>query len=271
MPTEGACCVQDRILRINQGEFSYFTGPNSFHPEKIIKGEPPNIKKRPNKQSAITDGTGSKEDRRREAVMREFVREYGKGIRQENVRLKTKELTGTLPYALSMRPILITASSEDSQDITAAYQIVDANVTLLGGTVRVQTIYHKEDVDAVRHDRRREISLFWLAVLLEDVQVEVHDGKFLRQKVALQWLNQTSDPLTYTPGDTCNRNSPKCILTRVVGYTEEDANITLSSEEDTRLCRLANGDLSYDEDVEDAEVSLIQQQNLQRMKGKFRF
>ena len=89
--------------------------------------------------------------------------------------------------------------------------------------------------------------------MLEDAQVEVHDGKFLRQKVALQWLNQTSDPLTYTPGDTCNSNSPKCILTRVVGYTEEGANITLSSEEDTRLCRLANDDLSFDEDVEDTE------------------
>ena len=157
-----------------------------------------------------------------------------------------------------MRPILITASSEDSQDITAACQIVDANVTLQGTTVRVQTIYHKEDVVAVRHDRRREISPFWLAVLLEDVQVEVNYQKFLRQKVAFQWLNQTSDPLTYIPGDTCNRNSPKCILTQVVGYTGEGANITLSSEEDTRLCRLANGDLSDDdedvEDTEDAEV-----------------
>ena len=90
--------VQDGMLRIYQGELSYFTGPNSFYPEKIIKGEPPNSKKRPNKQSAIPDGTGSKEeDRRREVVMREFVREYGKGVRQENVRSKTKELTGTLP------------------------------------------------------------------------------------------------------------------------------------------------------------------------------
>ena len=210
------------MLRIYQGEFSYFTGPNSFYPEKIIKGEPPNIKKRPNKQSAITDGTGGKEkDRRREAVMREFVREYGKGVRQENVHSKTKELTGTPPHALSMRPI--TASSEDSQDITAACQIVDANVTMQGRAVRVQTIYHKEDVVAVRHDRRREISLFWLAVLLEDVQVEVNNRKFLRQKVALQWLNQTSDPLTYTPGGSCNRNSLKSILTRVVGYTGEGA------------------------------------------------
>ena len=30
---------------------------NSFYPKKIIKGEPPNIKTRPNKQSAITEGT----------------------------------------------------------------------------------------------------------------------------------------------------------------------------------------------------------------------
>ena len=38
-----------------------------------------------------------------------------------------------------------------------------------------------------------------------------------------------------------------------MGYTGEGANITPSSEEDTRLCRLANGDLSDDEDVEDTE------------------
>ena len=55
-----ARCVQNGMLRIYQGEFSYFRGPNSFYPEKILKGEPPNIKKRPNKQSAITDGTGVK-------------------------------------------------------------------------------------------------------------------------------------------------------------------------------------------------------------------
>ena len=46
---------------------------------------------------------------------------------------------------------------------------------------------------------------------------------------------------------------PKCVLTRVVGYTGEGANITLSSEEETRLCGLANGDLSDDKDVEDTE------------------
>ena len=40
--------------------------------------------------------------------------------------------------------------------------------------------YYTEDVVAVRHGRRRAISPFWLAVLLEDVQVEVHGGKFSR-------------------------------------------------------------------------------------------
>ena len=82
--------------------------------------------------------------------MREFVGEYGKGVRQENVRSKTKELTCTLPYAFSMRPSVITASSEDCQDVTTACQIKDANVVLQGRTVRVQTVYHNKDIVAVR-------------------------------------------------------------------------------------------------------------------------
>ena len=148
--------------RIYQKDFSYFTGPNLFCSEKIIKGEPPNIKRRPSKQSQISEGTGSKEeDRRREAVIREFVGEYGKGVRQENVCSKTKELTCTLPYALSMRPSVITASSEDCHDVTKACQIEDANVVLQDRTVRVQTVDHNKDVVAVRQNRRRKISPFW--------------------------------------------------------------------------------------------------------------
>ena len=184
--------------------------------------------------------------------MREFVGENGKGVRQENVRSKTKELTGTLPYAQSMRPSVITASSEDYHYVTTTCQIEDANVVLQGRTVRVQTVYHNKDVVAVRHNRRREISPFWLAILLQDVQLEVDGGNFLRKKVQFQWLNWTSDPLTYTPGDVCDRNSPNCTLTRVLGFTAEGSSITITSEEDNRLCRLANGDLN-DEDVGDDE------------------
>ena len=74
--------------------------------------------------------------------MREFVGEYGKGVRQENVRSKTKELTGTLPYALSMCSSVITVSSEDCHNVITACQIEDANVVLQGRIVRVQTVYH---------------------------------------------------------------------------------------------------------------------------------
>ena len=89
---------------------------------------------------------------------------------------------------------------------------------------------------------------FWLAVPLEGIQIEVSDNNFLRQKVALQWLNQTSGTLTCTPVDVCNGNSPKCILACVLGFTSEGLNIMLTTEEDTRLCRLADGDLD-EEDV----------------------
>jgi len=69
-----ARCVEDDMMHIYQAYFSYFTGPKSFYPEKIIKGEPPNIKTRPKKQPVMIEGTVSKEeDTRREAVMREFA------------------------------------------------------------------------------------------------------------------------------------------------------------------------------------------------------
>ena len=86
-------------------------------------------------------------------------------------------------------------------------------MALQSTAVRVQTIYQKDDILAVRHNRRGEISPFWLAVLLEDVQIEVYGGNFVQQRVSLKWLNQASDSLTYTTGDICNGNSPKCILT----------------------------------------------------------
>ena len=75
-------CVEDDMLRIYQNDFAYFTGPNSFYLEKIINGQPANIKTRPNKQSSITEGTCCKEgDSRRENVMREFPGEYERGVR----------------------------------------------------------------------------------------------------------------------------------------------------------------------------------------------
>ena len=53
-----AGCVEDDVLRFYQKDFSYFTEPNSFYPEKIIKGDPPNIKTRPpSSQQSLKEGT----------------------------------------------------------------------------------------------------------------------------------------------------------------------------------------------------------------------
>ena len=143
-PFRRARCVQDDMFYIYQKDFSYFTGPNSFYPGKIIKGKSPNIKKRPNKQSQISEGAGSKEeDKRREAVMWEFVGEYGKGVRQENVRSKTKELTGTLLYALFMHSV-ITASSEDchaKQKMLMSYCRVELCGCKLFTTIRMSLLW----------------------------------------------------------------------------------------------------------------------------------
>ena len=60
--------------------------------------------------------------------------------------------------------------------------------------------------------------------------------------MSLKWLHQTNNQLTYRYGDVCNGNSPKCILTRVLDFSCEEPNsITLSSEGDNRLCKIANG------------------------------
>ena len=54
-------------------------------------------------------------------------------------------------------------------------------------------------------------------------------------------VNQTSDSLTYTSDDVCNGNFPECILTRVLDFSSDGLDIILTTEEDNRLCRIANG------------------------------
>ena len=45
-------------------------------------------------------------------------------------------------------------------------------------------------------------SPYQLAILLEDVCVEAESRRFVRDKMKIQWLNQTDDPLCYVKGDT---------------------------------------------------------------------
>lgn len=171
------------MMRIYQKRFSYFTSPNSFYPEKIIKSDPPDFGFRQTKQKATNEGNreSSKEEI---GELKEFARECGRGVRQENVRSKTKELTGTLPYAISVRPAVIT-TVDSHEDIVAECQEQELinSVTRSRPVVRVTAIYQKDDVIAVRHNRRRETCPYWLAVLAEDIHLEVSTSEFVKLNI----------------------------------------------------------------------------------------
>ena len=258
-------CVQDNMMRIYQKHFSYFTCPNSFYPERIINSDPPDFGLRQTKQMATHEGNQelTKED---VEELKDFAREYGRGVRQDNVRSKTKELNGTLPYALSFRPTVI-PTVDTNEDVVAACQEQELNlVTRSHPVVRVTAIYQKDDVIAVRHNRRSETCPFWLAVLAEDVHLDVNTSEFVKRTVQFTWLEQSEDHLTYTLGGLSLSNSPKCILARANNYTcdqtRNDCFLTLAPEEDNRLCRLANCD-EFENDVsdhDDSQDSLVEQQ-----------
>ncbi|EDO46508.1 predicted protein [Nematostella vectensis] len=242
-----ARCVEDDIMRIYQKGFSYFTGPNSFYPEKIITSDPPTMASRATKKVLRRSNEEREEDKRQEMAMREFASEYGRGVRQENVRSKSKENTGTLPYALSMRPTIITAAEEGLDVITDCQSL---HVVNQGTYARVRVLHRREDVIAVRHNSRREPSPYWLAVLMEDVCAEMTSGRFAQKRMKLRWLNQTDDPLTYVYGDTSFDNSPNCILSEVRGVIHGGEDVQVPPEEDVRLSRLANGDSESDREDE---------------------
>ena len=151
-----ARCVEDDMMRIYQADFSYFTGPNSFYPEKIIKGEPPNIKTRPKKQPVMIEGTGSRRRRKTRSCNARVCWRVWNRRKKGNDRSKTKELTCTLPSALSMCPTTTTGSSEEREDVTTACLVVHANVAQRDTAVSVQTIYKKNDIVAVKQNHRRE-------------------------------------------------------------------------------------------------------------------
>ena len=110
-----ARCVQDNIIRIYQKNFSYFIGPSSYYLKKIIKvQDPPNMANRRKKKH-----DGIVIPKAEEEVLKDFARENGKGVRQLNVRSKTKEQIGMLPYAVITRPNVI-SPSEFIDDVVSA-------------------------------------------------------------------------------------------------------------------------------------------------------
>ena len=90
------------MMRVYQKDFSYFTSSNSFYLEKMIKINPPDFGYYKAKQKAREFDKQLKKEQIEK--MQQFARVYEISVRQENVRSKTKELTGTYTSRFKVIP-----------------------------------------------------------------------------------------------------------------------------------------------------------------------
>ena len=111
-----------------------------------------------------------------------------------------------------------------------------------------------------------------LAVLKEDVHIDMNSTKFVKTTVLFQWLVAGEDHLAYTLVEMCDINSPNCILGKVERVNVEDGTFTLTPEEDVYLSRLVNGDVMSDGSDEegeehDEEGQDVNENHLTRLQG----
>ena len=77
-----------------------------------------------------------------------------------------------------------------------------------------EIIYSKGDVVALKHNYKRYISPFFLAVPLKDLHH--NSDAFLEDYMGFRWLEQSEGyPLVYQTGHRDDRNSLKCIIGKV--------------------------------------------------------
>ena len=127
-----------------------------------------------------------------------FTKEFGRGGRQQRARGKTKENAGTLPLALSM--IRRNGRQPTTIDIIEEFQCLEEQTE---GTEPVRSFtvaYFKGDVVALKHNYKRYLEPFFLAVLLEDIHMD--RNRFAEENLIMQWLEQSEeDPLVYEFGN----------------------------------------------------------------------
>ena len=100
---------------------------------------------------------------RQRKVLQSFAKEFGRGVRQQQTRGKTKERACTLPLALSM--FRRNASAHGEVDLRKEVQGSDGQTTVQDAAEEYEIIYSKGDVVALKHNYKRYIIPFFLAVL----------------------------------------------------------------------------------------------------------
>ena len=159
-------CVKELHKRMYRGQVSYFTGPKSYYPDKVIDACPPtNIEEVQQELAKLC-----LEDKKQ---LREFTTSYGQSVRQHTVREKRKENTGCLPYAVSF--------NEEAREPGSPFSISTLS-TLIGKPARQRQEDHPaysvsfavDDVVVIKHARKRDVFSSFLAVFLKDVLIRKH-------------------------------------------------------------------------------------------------
>ena len=112
-------------------------------------------------------------------------------------------------------------------------------------------LFSKGDVVAVKHNWKRYLEPFFLALLREDLH-RSNDG-ILERTMQINWLEPSEeDPLIYIVGDEDDKNPPQCILD-IASVVQDGEKYLLSRNEEQRLKTLANGSNESDSESSDAE------------------
>ena len=125
-----------------------------------------------------TSGEGKERQRK---GLQSFAKEFVRGVRQQRTRGKTKQRAGTLPPALSM--FRRNASAHGDVDLLKEVQGSEGQTTVQDAAEEYEIIYSKGDLVAVKHNYKRYIIPFFLAVRFKDLY---HNGDaFLEDHMGL--------------------------------------------------------------------------------------
>ena len=144
--------------------------------------------------------------------LRVFATEFGRGVRQQRVRGKTKERAGNLPLALSMMRRVVSPGTDSVPDMIEELGNLDEEQAEPTPTIDTRLVlFSKGDVVAVKQNWKRYLEPFFLTLLREDLH-RSNDG-ILERTMQINWLEPSEeDPLIYIVGDEDDKNPPQRIL-----------------------------------------------------------
>lgn len=249
-------CIVESVQKVYHSSFSVYTGPQSHYTERTINKREPewlyDRAKLSEEHFRQEDSVKEKDVLREESrELRLFAKEFGQGVRQQRVRDKTKEKAGTLPLSLSMIRRVQTNQTQNVVDMLEELQALDAGQP---ETAQIETRpvrFSKGDVVALKHNWKRYLEPFFLAILQEDLHCS--NGGILERTMRINWLEPSEeDALLYTVGNEDNNNPPQCILD-IVTVVQDGEKFILCRNEEQRLKNLANGsdEADYDSSSED--------------------